>query len=54
VLEDCVVTSRIDVPPGFISRRSVLLAASVVRDDESIERVGDIAIFPLQISAVDS
>jgi NDP-sugar pyrophosphorylase family protein len=54
VLEDCIVTSRIDVPPKFNRRHSMLLPASVVREHEDVERAGDIAIFPLRPSAVDS
>jgi mannose-1-phosphate guanylyltransferase len=54
VIEDSIVTSGLTVPRGFTSRRSMLLPSSVVRDGEHIERAGDIAVFPLLPSAVDS
>lgn len=46
VLDECVVTG-VSVPPGFTARRSVLVPASVCRDEDRVQRVSEIACFEI-------
>ena len=44
-LDECVVAG-VNVPAGFTARRAVLVPASVVRPEESVQIVGGVAVFP--------
>jgi mannose-1-phosphate guanylyltransferase len=44
-LDECIVAGA-RVPAAFTARRATLVPASVVRPDESVETIGDMAVFP--------
>ena len=46
-LDECVVAGPVTLPAGFRARQSVLVPAALVRPDETIPTVGDVAVFPL-------
>lgn len=46
-LDECIVAGPVTLPAGFRARRSVLVPAAVLRPDEAVPTVGDVAVFPL-------
>jgi NDP-sugar pyrophosphorylase family protein len=46
-LDECVVAGMVTLPAGFSARQSVLVPAALLRPDETIPTVGDVAVFPL-------
>jgi NDP-sugar pyrophosphorylase family protein len=46
-LVDCVVLGGVDVPPGFEARAVVLLPAHLATPADTVERRGNIALFPV-------
>lgn len=47
VLEECIAAGPVVLPSGFRAKRSVLVPASVLRPDERVPTIGDVAVFPL-------
>jgi len=45
-LEDCIVTGPVTVPAGFRRRRATLVPVSVVERKDTVDVVGDLAVFP--------
>jgi mannose-1-phosphate guanylyltransferase len=46
-LDECIVAG-VDVPAGLHARRATLVPAQVVRPGESVETIGNVAVFPFR------
>ena len=46
-LDECIVAGPVTLPAGFRARQSVLVPAALLRPDETIPTIGDVAVFPL-------
>jgi NDP-sugar pyrophosphorylase family protein len=47
VLDECIVAGPVVLPSGFRASRSVIVPASVLRPDERVPTIGEVALFPL-------